>query len=176
MTIFETERLSVRELAPKDKNFFIELVSAPEIIEPIPQAKWSSEEVLERFEEFRSYSHSIQESERVVWGVFEKDLDELIGLCGLLTNDENDREIGYRFRKPFWGKGYGIEVTRNMIQFCFQDLNIEFLTADTNVTNVASVKILERFFTPVREFYNEADKCTDRRYELKQSNWTAPKI
>ena len=170
MIIFETDRLSVRQLQSTDKDLFTELVSAPEIIEPIPHAPWSLDKISSQFDEFRSYSLPIEKSERVIWGVYEKGSIELIGLCGLLTNDENNREIGYRFRKRYWGKGYGTEVTRYMIRYCFNELKIELLTADVNVTNVASVKILDRFFTPVREFYNKKDKCTDRRYELDRSN------
>jgi len=80
--------------------------------------------------------------------------------------DEGDRELGYRFRVEYWGKGYGTEVTKGLIDFCFQDLKIEKITADVNVENIASTKILNKFLKPVREFFNEKDNCTDRRYEL----------
>ena len=43
--IFQTERLTVKEMQKADFDFFTELVSAPEIIEPIPQKKWSDEKM-----------------------------------------------------------------------------------------------------------------------------------
>ena len=58
-----------------------------------------------------------------------------------------------------------------MLRYCFTELKIDLLTADVNVTNIASVKILDRFFKPEREFYNERDKCTDRRYKLTKLEW-----
>jgi len=45
-------------------------------------------------------------------------------------------------------------------------LQLEKITADVNIENIASAKILNKFFKPVREFFNENDNCTDRRYEL----------
>ncbi len=171
MTVFETKRLSVRELETKDQAFFIELLSAPEIIAPIPQPLWPMDEILSQFENFRNYAAPIAACEKVIWGVFEKDANELIGLCALLTNPDKEREIGYRFRQRYWGRGYGTELTRYMLRYCFTELKIDLLTADVNVTNIASVKILDRFFKPEREFYNERDKCTDRRYKLTKLEW-----
>ena len=102
--------------------------------------------------------------------MFEKGKEELIGLCAFLTNDESQRELGYRFRKKYWGKGYATEVTKNMIDYCFNVLDLELITADVNIENIASVKVLEKFFRPVKEFYNERDQCTDRRYLLRKVN------
>ena len=58
-----------------------------------------------------------------------------------------------------------------MIEYCFNKLGLKTLTADVNTQNIGSVKILDKFFEPVREFYNERDKCTDRRYVLEKENW-----
>lgn len=169
--IFTTERLLITEFEEKDKGFFIELLSAPEIIDPIPQPKWSIETIQDKFNTFTQYPQDPKLAEKVAWGVFEKDKPELIGLCALLTNDENQREIAYRFRKKYWGKGYGTEVARHMIHYCFTQLGLGLLTADVNIENVGSASILEKFFKPVKEFFNESDQCTDRRYVLTRESW-----
>lgn len=49
----------------------------------------------------------------------------MIGLSLFLTNDGNDRELGYRFRVNYWGKGYGTETTKGMLQHYFNALNAE---------------------------------------------------
>lgn len=36
--------------------------------------------------------------------IFEKGNPEMIGLCLFLTKDENDKELGYRFRIEYWEK------------------------------------------------------------------------
>ena len=171
MEVYHTQRLSVRQLSLKDKAYFIELFSAPEIINQIPQPYFSLEEIEQKFVHSINYEVSPLDKDKTVWGVFENNNDELIGLCALLTNDESDRELGYRFRKKFWGKGYATELTHGMITYCFNELQLELITADVSVTNTPSVKVLEKFFIPVREFYNERDKSTDRRYHLERENW-----
>ena len=171
MTIFKTERLDVKQMSKEDLNFFIELLSAPEIIEPIPQPKWTEEEILNKFKDFTDSPADPKIKEQVIWGVYEKDKKELIGLCALLTNDENQRKIGYRFRQKYWGIGYGTELTEGIIRYCFDELELKILTADVNTENIRSIKILEKFFEPVREFYNEGDKCSDRRYAIQKENW-----
>lgn len=154
-----------------DRAFFIELLSAPEIINPVPQPRFTEDEILEKFQVFIDYPEEPLQREKVVWGVYEKGKSELIGLCALLTNDEHQREIGYRFRKQYWGKGYGTEVAQHMIDYCFTELKLELITADVNIDNKGSVRILEKFLHLVREFYNERDQCTDRRYALTKEDW-----
>ncbi len=166
MIIFQTARLDIRTFKLADKNYFVELVTKPEIIEPVPQSPMPAEEIEERFAKAINPQGAILENQTSIWAVCEKGREEVIGLCALLRNDENDRELGYRFRVEYWRKGYGTEVTKALIDFCFQDLKLEKITADVNVANSASAKILNKFLNPVREFFNEKDNCTDRRYEL----------
>lgn len=171
MLIFKTERLRIKKMGPKDEPLFTELLSDPAIIEPIPQPEWSRQEIALKFESFIRYPGDPLSEEKVIWGVYEQDSTELIGLCALLTNEDKEREIGYRFRKSHWGKGYATELTRHMIRFCFEALELERITADVSITNYRSVKVLEKFMTPLKEFYNARDRCTDRRYVIERENW-----
>jgi ribosomal-protein-alanine N-acetyltransferase len=57
-----------------------------------------------------------------------------------------------------------------MVASYFNVLKIEAVTADVNLTNLASIKILDKFMIFVKEFFNERDNCTDRTYELKKTN------
>ena len=91
-------------------------------------------------------------------------------------NEHNEKELGYRFRACFWGKGYGTETTKGMLNYYFQEMNVNKVTADVNIANIGSVKILDKFMKPVREFFNERDNCTDRRYELEKNNWLQHRI
>ena len=125
-----------------------------------------AKEIEEKFSFAMKPQAAILNNKTSIWAICEKGRDEMIGLCALLTNNEGDRELGYRFRVEYWGKGYGTEVTKGLIDFCFQNLKLDKITADVNIENIASAKILNKFLTPVREFFNERDNCIDRRYEL----------
>lgn len=171
MKVFETKRLVVKSLKSRDKNNFIELLSDPKIINPIPQSILSESQILDKFNENLNLEWSDLRRESYTCGIFEKDNPEMIGLCLFLTNDENDKELGYRFRSNYWGKGYGTEIARGMIDYYFNRLNVEKVAADVNIENIGSVKILEKFMKPVKEFFNQERNCTVRRYIIEKNDW-----
>jgi len=47
----------------------------------------------------------------------------------------------------------------------------ELITADTYISNNKSIKIIEKFMVFDKEFYNQTDKCVDRRYKLTKKEW-----
>jgi len=169
MIVFESERLTVGTLEPIDLAQFRELLTDPEIVCLIPQPPYQEDEIRAIFEPNVSVTIVDFSKPSLIWGIYEKGKTELIGICGLLTNDENDRELAYRFRVKYWRKGFATEVTKRFIEFCFHKLEMEKLTADVYVKNIGSVKILEKFMSPVKEFFNEKDNCTDRRYAVNRA-------
>lgn len=171
MQIFETNRLLIKELKPEDFPFWTELLTDHRIIDPIPQPVFSEGEIKKKFEQNLNAKKNIVDNERVIWGVFVKGDPALMGLCMFLTNDEGDREIGYRFRVDYWGKGYGTEMTKGFIEFCFNELRLDKITGDSAIENIGSIKILSNFMHPVRDFFNPRDNCTDRRFELLKSDY-----
>ena len=155
----------------QDKDVFVELLTDPKIIDPAPHQKTNMEEVVRKFEMNLKASNIPLKDQDNIWGVFVKSHSEMIGIGALLTNDEGDWELGYRFRVKHWGQGYGSELARGMLKYCFEELGIEKVTADVDVKNLPSVKILQKIMVPVREFINEEDKCLDRRYAMEKGNW-----
>lgn len=49
-------------------------------------------------------------------------------------------------------------------------METEKITADVDTKNLNSVKILKKFMTSSKEFFNESDNCIDRRYEVLKNN------
>ena len=45
-----------------------------------------------------------------------------------------------------------------------------FETADVDTKNKSSVKILEKFMSCSKEFFNESDNCIDRRYQVLKND------
>ena len=92
MITFKTDRLDIKEMNEEDLEFFIELLSSPTIIDPIPQPQWTEKEILDKFKSFIDYPDEPKNEENVVWGVYEKGKNELIGICALMTNDEKQKD------------------------------------------------------------------------------------
>lgn len=171
MIILETERLIIKRLEPKDKIYFTELFTDPRVLEPIPQKAFTEHQISERFNKSLDIGLDDLTKQKCACGIFEKGNPDMIGLALFLTNKENEEELGYRFRVDYWGNGYGSETTKGMLEYYFNVLNTEKVTADVNIANVASVKILDKFMKPVSQFFNERDNCIDRTYELEKKDW-----
>lgn len=171
MVLFETERLIIKSLESTDKKYFAELFTDLRILKLIPQTAFTESQVSERFNKNLDLKLRDLQEKKCVLGIFEKRNSEMIGLSLFLLNEDNEKELGYRFRVDYWGKGYGTETTKGMLAYYFNVLKTKKVTADVNIANVGSVKILEKFMKPVKEFFNERDTCMDRRYELEKTNW-----
>ena len=167
-TIFETTRLYVRQLQENDEAAFFELMSNPNVMNPIPQKPFNKEESLSKLRELILLEKS---SDTKIWCLCKKGNNTLIGICGVLKNDDKEDEIAYRIIETFWGNGYGTEIAKGLIDYCFVHMKSDLVTADVCVDNVKSVKIFTKYFTVKKEFFNPNDNCMDRRYIVRKENW-----
>ena len=167
--IFETERLTVRILTPLDTDPFFDMMSNPNVMDPIPRPvmkRAESDAFLDKLISSKTFN-----SDKQVRAIVEKKSNCFIGLCAYLKNDKNDDEIGYRLREQFWRIGYGTEITKGLINYGFSEKGCTKITADVYVENIGSTKILDKFMIPIKDFYNNEDKCMDRRYEVLKEDW-----
>ena len=167
--IFETERLSVRMLSILDTEAFFDMMGNPNVMNPIPRpvmTRTESDAFLNKALSSKTFN-----SDKQVRAIVEKKSNSFIGLCAYLKNDEDDDEIGYRLREQFWGIGYGTEIAKGLLDYGFTEKGCAKITADVYVENIGSTKILDKFMNRVRDFYNEEDKCIDRRYEVLKEDW-----
>ena len=170
--IFQTRRLVIRPLGKEDKTMFYEMMSDPKVMGPVPAKILTREESDLKLKELMAMNEN---SDIRIWGISQNGAHELIGICGFLKNDERDEEIAYRFRSKYWGKGLGTEIAHGLIEYGFTTLKTKKITADVNIENEKSEKILRKFMNPVKEFYNKKDACIDRRYEVLRINWQLAK-
>lgn len=69
----------------------------------------------------------------------------LIGATGLELEPEHEAaELGYWIGKPFWGRGYGTEAARAMLDYGFRELGLHRVHARHFVRNPASGRVLEK--------------------------------
>ncbi len=70
--------------------------------------------------------------------------NELIGFIRLGLGGVKAAKLGYALRVEAWGKGYGLEATRLMLQLGFNTLGLHRITAAIGPDNVASISLIER--------------------------------
>jgi len=165
---FQTKRLLIRTLKITDSDPFFDMMGNPKVMNPIPQKAMSKTESDITLKKLIALEKN---SPKKIWSLIEKETSNFIGICGFLKNNEDEPEIAYRLREDYWKKGYGTEIAEGLINFGFKTLNFNLITADVNIVNTKSVKILEKFFIQDFEFFNKRDNCTDRRYKLTKENW-----
>ena len=169
MKIFETDRLIIRNLRENDSDDYFDMMGNPNVMNLIPRDVMSRKESDKHMNKFINSEQILTETK--VWGIETKNKNEFIGLCAFLKNNENEDEIGYRLREKYWRKGFGTEITKGLIKYGFEELEMEKITADVATENLNSVKILDKFMIKTKEFFNEEDNCIDRRYEVLKNNW-----
>ncbi len=67
-----------------------------------------------------------------------------IGMAGVDWRQPDAPELGYWLGVEHWGKGFGTEAVRAVIDFTFQQFDVAQLLSGARVTNPASRNILEK--------------------------------
>ena len=57
---------------------------------------------------------------------------------------EKNIELGYWLAEPFWGRGIMSQAVAQMIDFAFENYDVERIYATTFATNIASQRVLEK--------------------------------
>ncbi|MEQ8519485.1 MAG: GNAT family N-acetyltransferase [Cytophagales bacterium] len=142
-TLIETERLVLREIGLNDKAEMFRLHSHPEVQKFTGEAPLKSIEEMEEAIKTRSIDYKKYGFGR--WATFLKDEMHFIGWAGLAYLPEFDEiDLGYRFLPNYWGKGYATEVSRAILHYGFDKLNLNRIIAIAMKENKASIKVMEK--------------------------------
>jgi ribosomal-protein-alanine N-acetyltransferase len=79
------------------------------------------------------------------FAVEEKGKNDFIGSVALMTEKDSpvSAEIGYWFKKEYWGKGFATEAAQAMIDFGFDKIGFHRIWGKTHVDNQGSAKVME---------------------------------
>lgn len=81
------------------------------------------------------------------WAAIEKASGDFLGWFHFRPGDDakpDEPELGYRLRRPAWGKGYATEASRALIHMGFTELGVRRVIAYTSEDNIASRRVLEK--------------------------------
>jgi RimJ/RimL family protein N-acetyltransferase len=166
--IIETNRLLLRTFTEDDAALIYELNLDPDVIrythDPIKDMAHASE-ILEKviIPQYALYNHGR-------WAVHVKATFEFLGWCGLKYLAElNEIDLGYRFKKEGWGKGYATEAAHASIQYGFEKIGLQRIVARAEIENIGSWKVLEKCgMTYIRD--EEVDGHLVKTYEIWNSS------
>lgn len=66
------------------------------------------------------------------------------GVSFLKYGNEIKLNLGYRFDKSYWGKGYATELAKSALYYAFNELNFNEVYALVRPKNSASIRVLEK--------------------------------
>ena len=140
----ESDRLRFRKLTPADIDPWMEFHASEEAIRffayPLNDRP-SCETMLGK--QLWRYAHDNSGLRAVLL----KNTNELIGMCGLLTqvvNGVQEWEIGYRFIPRFWGSGYCTEAAVAHRHLAFAQSNKASIISLIHPQNTASQAVARR--------------------------------
>lgn len=172
--LIETERLILRELEYTDKNDLFEMDSDPEVHLYIENSPVKSIDEITIVMEMLKKQYV--ENRIARWAVVDKATNECIGWAGLkyvrepLNNYVNFYELGYRFKRKHWGKGFATEASIAILDYGFKHLNVDRIYAITDPKNVKSKKVLTKLGFDLQETFDYEGDPTDW-FELKKAIW-----
>jgi RimJ/RimL family protein N-acetyltransferase len=181
----ETDRLILRRLTVADVDNLVELDGDPAVMRFINGGKATPRDVIER----ETLPRLLAEYDRVagfgVWAAIEKSTGEFIGWMSLRAHDGDlERvELGYRLRRPAWGKGYATEGARALVDKGFGELGARRISATTMTVNAASRRVMEKAgLKYVRTFYDswpepiEGTEAGDVECALTRDDWERARV
>jgi ribosomal-protein-alanine N-acetyltransferase len=152
MIILETERLYLRELTIDDAENFYSLNLNDEVI------KFTGDDAFKSIEEAKSFLENYDHYTKYNfgrWAVMHKLTNQFIGWCGLkYTKELDEYDIGFRFFKRYWNKGYATEAAKACIDLGFQKYKINIIVGRAMKENIGSIKVLEKIGLSFSKSFN----------------------
>ncbi|MDH7461502.1 GNAT family N-acetyltransferase [Chitinophagaceae bacterium 26-R-25] len=161
---FSTARLYFRQFREGDEQILFDLNSDEEVV------KFTGNASMKDLAEARDVLVNIILPQYLMgfgrWAVYRKEDDAFLGWCGLKKVDDID--LGYRFFRKYWGKGYASEAAIAALDYGFNKLNVDKVVAHAMVENKNSIKILDKFLqrTKIIKEENKDVQCFEVTREV----------
>lgn len=148
----ETERTIMRKLTKEDAKDFYTLNLDDEVL------KYTGDKPFENIQASIHFLTNYDQYEKYGVGrlaVIDKATTKFIGWCGLkYSKDKYEYDIGFRFYRSYWNKGYATETSKKCLDFGFNELGIEKVVGRAMKENIGSIKVLEKIGMKFKEKFD----------------------
>ena len=161
----ETERLILRSSMMEEQKRLWEILMIPEVNKwyltsgkkhASDKEYWSWENQ-EKF--YKSKVDKSQKPDVFCWSIFLKETKEVIGQVSAQEKGEDItiRDVGWFIDPKYQGKGYATEAAKAMIDYMFNEVEINEISSGAVKDNTASCRIFEKLgFTKIGEADEES--------------------
>ena len=136
------DRIVLRKITSEDAASLQELVDSTSVYRYLPTFLYEKKNKDIRYIIQHLYDECFQDS--IILGVYENDR-----FCGLaemygFRDPLHKISVGYRLLERCWGKGIATEALRLMVEYLYNETDIEIITASTMIENEASANVLRK--------------------------------
>ncbi|CEG60563.1 GNAT family N-acetyltransferase [Legionella micdadei] len=152
MEIISSHRIRLRTWQPGDKSAFVLMNADKRVMEYFANTLTESEtEALIA----RITSH-FERHQFGLWAAELKETGDFIGFIGLSIPTFSSHftpcvEIGWRLAHAYWGKGLATEGARAVLEYGFNQLNLDEIVSFTTASNQRSRRVMEKIGLTHRE-------------------------
>ena len=141
MKEIRTERLLIKTPEIDDKFELTQLINDKDVIKwlseiPFPYTLSHAEEFIEKSRERvlkqESYNFMIFQDKKMIGGI------------GLSEFNNKSCQVGYWLGKKYWGNGFATEALKSILDFGFDQLNLEKIYAAYKIGNEGSIRVLNK--------------------------------
>lgn len=140
-----TRRLTLRKITIEDVQFiYSNLKSDERVTDNLVKGVHKNSE--ETFTMVKEIVNQYESPSFYQWGIELNEGKELIGIIDLYNFDPNGNKcwVGYEIGYNWWNKGYGTEALKAVLDFAFNHIKINEISAAHNTDNPASGRIMEK--------------------------------
>jgi ribosomal-protein-alanine N-acetyltransferase len=171
LSMLETERLILRPAILADAPLLLDLNSDPDVVRYTGEGSLANIFEAEKLVKDRLIPQFAQ-NKMGRFSTFLKD-GTYIGWCGLKYFPEtNEVDLGYRFKKKFWAKGYGSEAAFITLKYGFETLGLKRIIAKAMPDNIGSIKVMQKMKMTFRGYVNDpTDPHSFVLYDMTQEEF-----
>lgn len=161
ITIANTKRLIVRELAPKDMKEMYAMYEDPDVRQFIPDIDDYLDVEMEKQAAYIRNVYSFYGYG--IWGVYSKTSKKLIGRCGIenqMVDGKEEITLSYLLDNKYWGYGYALECCKAVFDYAKSQLDITRIVAVIDARNTRSIHTAKNLnMTFEKEIQYQNRKC-----------------
>lgn len=140
----ETARLILRKLTAADINDIFEYASQSKITTYLPWETHKSKD--DSFGFLKMTDEKFVSTDNINWGIELKSEKKIVGSIEIRKWNDINRcgDIGYALSPLFWNQGIMTEALKRIIDFAFDELNLNRVEAHCDEENTGSYRVMEK--------------------------------
>jgi len=136
----QSKRLILRKITSGDIDMIYSFMSDPEVTRYEDWIPHESVDYTRGF--FQWLTGDYMDEKTYCWGL--QLGDEVVGFAMVVDVNEWSGSIAYYIKRDLWSNGYATETVNAIMNYMFNEVGIDRITAKHSIKNVASGKVLKK--------------------------------